>query len=50
MASNSTFRYEDLQLSRKIQLRDFVKHVDKIADYAEDVADRLNIYVIKRLL
>ena len=37
-----------LELSRKNQLRTFVEHVDDIADTAEDVADRLTIYSIKR--
>ena len=44
------FRQNDLQLSHKLQLRDFVIHVDQIADQAEDVADKLSIYVIKRSL
>ncbi len=44
------FRKEDLPLAQKIQLRDFVRHVDKIADRAEDVSDMLSIYVIKRSL
>ena len=39
-----------LDLSRKIHIRFFAKMVDRIADDAEDVADRLNIYVIKRML
>lgn len=38
----------ELELSRKNQLRGFVEHVDNIADTAEDVADRLAIYTIKR--
>ncbi len=42
------FRHNELQLSHKLQLRDFVIHVDQIADQAEDVADKLSIYVIKR--
>jgi uncharacterized protein Yka (UPF0111/DUF47 family) len=33
-----------------MQLRDFVKHIDKIADRAEDVSDKLRIFVIKRSL
>jgi len=33
-----------------LQLCDFVRHVDKIADRAEDVADKLSIFVIKRSL
>jgi predicted phosphate transport protein (TIGR00153 family) len=44
------FRKEDLRLSHKLQLRDFVIHIDQIADQAEDVADKLSIYVIKRSL
>jgi predicted phosphate transport protein (TIGR00153 family) len=44
------FRQEDLRLSHKLQLRDFVTHIDKIADRAEDVADKMSIYVIKRSL
>lgn len=44
------FRQEAFSLSEKLQLRDFVKHIDKIADRAEDVSDKLRIYVIKRSL
>ena len=44
------FNKDDLHLSQKIQLRDFVMHIDKIADRAEDVSDKLSIYVIKRSL
>ncbi|MCP4687474.1 MAG: DUF47 family protein [Desulfobacterales bacterium] len=44
------FNTEDLRLSQKMQLRDFVRHIDKISDRAEDVADRLGIFVIKRSL
>jgi len=44
------FTCNELRLSQKLQLRDLVRHVDKIADRAEDVADRLSIYVIKRSL
>lgn len=39
----------NLKLSHKMQLRDFVEHIDNIANWAEDVADRLEIYAIKRL-
>ncbi|MBT3559019.1 MAG: DUF47 family protein [Rhodospirillales bacterium] len=38
----------DLELSHKAHLRNFVEHIDNAADSAEDVADRLAIYVIKR--
>jgi len=41
---------EDLRLSHKMHPRFFAKQVDRIADEAEDVSDRLNIYVIKRTL
>jgi len=44
------FRQSELHLSHKLQMRDFVIHVDQIADQAEDVADKLSIYVIKRSL
>jgi predicted phosphate transport protein (TIGR00153 family) len=38
----------DLGLSSKLHLRYFVFHIDSIADQAEDVADRLAIYTMKR--
>jgi predicted phosphate transport protein (TIGR00153 family) len=38
----------DLPLSHKAQLRNFVEHIDNLADKSEDVADRLAIYTIKR--
>ncbi len=44
------FRREDISLSEKMQLQDFVRHIDKIADRAEDVSDKLRIFVIKRSL
>ena len=44
------FSKSDLPLSYRMQLRDHIRHVDKIADRAEDVADKLRIYVIKRSL
>ena len=40
----------DLGLDRKIHLRHFVEHIDNVADRAEDVADRLAIYAIKRTM
>ena len=43
------FRDENIaRLSHKIHLRYFAYHIDLIADYAEDVADRLAVYAIKR--
>lgn len=44
------FGHGNLHLSHKMHLRFFAKQIDRIADEAEDVADRLNIYVIKRML
>lgn len=39
-----------LPLANKTHLRSFVEHIDNIADQAEDVADRLAIYTIKRTI
>jgi predicted phosphate transport protein (TIGR00153 family) len=53
VASNlqrAIFRREDMGMSHRLQLRDFAKRIDNIADVSEDVADRLAIYVIKRSL
>lgn len=44
------FKREDIKMSHRLQLRDFARRVDNIADVSEDVADRLSIYVIKRSL
>jgi predicted phosphate transport protein (TIGR00153 family) len=38
----------NIDLARKWHLRHFVEMIDNIADRAEDVADRLAIYAIKR--
>lgn len=38
----------DIDLARKIHLRDTVRGIDNVSDAAEDVADRLTIYAIKR--
>lgn len=38
----------DMDLSRKLHLRDVIRTMDLIADQAEGVADRLSIYAIKR--
>jgi len=40
----------DSDLSYKNQIRHFVLHVDSIADVAEDVADRLAIFALKRAI
>ncbi len=37
-------------LDVKMQIRDLIRSIDKIADQAEDMADSLAIYVIKRSL
>ncbi len=42
------FRNENLRLSHKRHLRDFARFIEKIGDEAEDVIDRLSIYIIKR--
>jgi len=44
------FAKKDLRLSHRMQQRDFARYLDNIADRAEDIADSLNIYVIKRSL
>lgn len=46
----SIFANKELKLSEKIHLRYFALHIDTIADKAEDVADRLGIYSIKRFV
>ena len=46
----SIFSKKDLRLSHRMQQRDFAHSLDKIADRAEDIADKLNIYAIKRSL
>ncbi|MCK5686342.1 DUF47 family protein, partial [bacterium] len=48
MLQKRIFRQQEMCLSHRMQLRDFIQHVDKIADRAEDVADKLSIFVIKR--
>ena len=44
------FADPDLNFERKMLLRDGVNEIDKIADKAEEVGDRLSIYSIKRAL
>ena len=46
----SIFASAELDLAKKMQLRDLVKHIDRIADQAEDMSDSLAIFVIKRSL
>lgn len=38
----------DMDLAHKVHLRNFVEQIDNVADWAEDVSDRLAIYAIKR--
>jgi predicted phosphate transport protein (TIGR00153 family) len=38
----------DMPLYHKAHLRNFVEHIDNVADRSEDIADRLAIYTIKR--
>ena len=40
----------DLDLAHKIHLRNFALNVEKVSDRAEEVADRLAIYAIKRTI
>ncbi len=40
----------DFDLSKKMHLRTFVRHIDNPADIAENVADRLSIAAIKRIV
>jgi len=44
------FATKTFGLDVKMQLRDLVRSIDKIADQAEDMADSLAIYIIKRSL
>ena len=44
------FRKEDMRLSHRMMLSDLVRHIEKISDRAEDTADRMNVYVLKRSL
>lgn len=40
----------DLGLSHKMQLKNFITHIDSLADNAEAIADRLSIASIKRIV
>jgi predicted phosphate transport protein (TIGR00153 family) len=44
------FRHEGYSLCQKMQLRDLIGHIEDISNLAEDMADSLAIYVIKRSL
>jgi len=48
MLKRQVFRNPELELSHKFHLRYFALHIELLADKAEDVADRLSIYTIKR--
>ena len=40
----------DLDLAHKMHIKSFAEYIDDVADGAEDVADRLRIYAIKRAI
>lgn len=40
----------DVELARKLQLRDFIRQLVEISDRAEDLSDRLDILVAERVL
>lgn len=40
----------DIELARKIQLKEFIYNIEKISDIAEDTADILNIMAVKHSL
>ena len=40
----------DLELAQKIHIRYFIERIDMVANHAEDIADSLVIYAIKRTL
>ena len=40
----------DLELAQKIHIRYFIERIDNVANYAEDIADSLVIFAIKRSL
>lgn len=42
------FSLEDLGLAEKIQLRQFIEKLSRLADFAEDIADMIGIFRIKR--
>ncbi len=44
------FRYDDYTLCQKMQIRDLVCQIEEISNQAEDMADSLAIFVIKRSL
>ena len=45
-----THRDDCMRLSHCMLISDLVRHIEKISDRAEDISDRMNIYVIKRTL
>ncbi len=44
------FQNSELSLCEKLQFRDFILRLERIADLAEDVGDRVDIYRIKRIV
>lgn len=48
-AKRAIFHCEEIErLSERMQLRDFVEQIARLSDEAEDVAERLSVYAIKR--
>ncbi len=46
----SIFKRQELHLSHKIHITQFINYIQQIADEAEDVGDRVSIYTIKRMV
>ena len=44
------YERQDISLARQIQLKEFIYHIEKISDIAEDVADILTIMAVKHSL
>ncbi len=44
------YERQDLSLALKLQLKEFIYHIEKISDIAEDVADILKIMAVKHLI
>ncbi len=44
------FDRDDIDLAKKTHLRTFITYIQNIADKAEDIGDRVNIYAIKRMM
>ena len=40
----------DIELSRKLHLKTFIVSIDSVSDVAEDIANRLSIATMKRIV